>query len=66
MLNHVTLICLLCVYSANIQKSPNPAFDPDATVSKTEEKTTPVMSSEETDGGKYEKETLKDEDGTLV
>ena len=59
----MTLICLLCVYSANVQRSPNPAFDPGPT---TVEKTTPVMSSEETDGGKYEKETLKDEDGTLV
>ena len=62
----MTLMCLLCVYSVNVQRSPNPAFDPGPTFGTTKEKTTPVMSSEETDGGKYEKETLKDDDGTLV
>ena len=51
--NHVVLASC----SGNFQRLPNPAFNP---AGATEEKTVPIKNETETDGGKDEKESLKD------
>lgn len=49
-------------------KLDNPAFNPVTTLSATEEKISPVKNDNEADGGKDEKESLKEEEviGTSV
>ena len=59
------VVFALC--SGNILELSNPAFHPNTTPGATEEKILPVKNGDEADGGKDEKESLKEEIiGTLV
>ena len=53
------IVFALC--SGNVQRLPNPAFYPATALDATEEKTVPIKNETETDKGKDEKESLKDE-----
>ena len=60
---------VVALYSGNVLKLDNPVFHSVTTHGADEEKFTPVKKDDAADGGKDEKESLKEEEevvGTLV